>query len=79
MSLKVQRGKKEFIAHPGLIKLIVSYSLRSLKHRIIWAYFINMDIQYFEQVQEAMSEEERNKGEKPKRLTNTKKEKHKMK
>jgi hypothetical protein len=45
----------------------------------MWEDFINMDRQYFEEVQEAMSEEERNKGEKPKRLTKPKKEKQQMK
>jgi hypothetical protein len=34
-----------------------------------------MDIQAFEEVQTTMSEEERNKGEEPKRLTKPKKEK----
>jgi hypothetical protein len=62
MSLKVQRGKQEFLEHHGLIKMIVFDALRSLKHRILWSYFINMHKQYFKEVHEAMSEEERNKG-----------------
>jgi hypothetical protein len=51
MSLKVQKGKHEFLAHHGLIKLIVSDSLRSLKHIILWEDFINMDLQAFEEAQ----------------------------
>ena len=63
MSLKVQKGKHEFLAHNGLIKLIVSDSLRQLKHIILFAYFINIDMQAFEEAQATMSEEERKKGE----------------
>jgi hypothetical protein len=75
MSLKVQRGKHEFLAHDGVINMVVSYALRRLKHRIIWVDFINMDTQYFDELLEARSEEERNKGEEPKRVTKPKKEK----
>jgi hypothetical protein len=73
MSLKVQRGKQEFLAHHGLIKLIVSDALRSLRNKILWEYFINMDKQSFEEVQTTMSEEENKKGEEPKRVTRPKK------
>jgi hypothetical protein len=72
MSLKVQKGKQDFLAHHGLIKLIVSDALRSLKHNILWEYFINMDLQAFEEAQETMSEEDRKKGEEPKRITRPK-------
>jgi len=75
MSLKLQRAKQEFLAHHSLIKLIVYDALRSLKHRVMWVDFINMEKQAFEEVHEAMSEEERNKGEEPNRLTKPKKEK----
>jgi hypothetical protein len=77
MSLKVQRGKQEFLPHQGLIKMLVSNALRILKHRILWEYFINMKKQYFKEVHASMSEEERNKGEEPKRLTKPRKEKKK--
>jgi len=43
MSLKVHRGKQEFLAHHGLIKMKISDALRSLRKRILWEYFINMD------------------------------------
>jgi hypothetical protein len=79
MSLKVQRGKQEFLAHHGLIKMIVSDALRSLRHIILWEYFINMDRQAFEEVQEAMSEEEKKKGEEPKRVTRPKKSRQQKK
>jgi hypothetical protein len=72
MSLKVKKGKQEFLAHHGLIKLIVSYSLRSLKHKILWEDFINMDLQAFEEAHAAMSEEDKKKGEEPKRITRPK-------
>jgi hypothetical protein len=55
MRLKIQKGKMEFLAHHGLIKLIVLYSLIKLKHRILWEDFINMDLQAFEAAQEEMS------------------------
>ena len=59
MSLKVQIVKQEFLAHHGFIKLIVSYDLRSLRKIILWAHFINMDRQSFEEMQTTMSEEEK--------------------
>jgi hypothetical protein len=49
MSLKVKKGKHEFLAYDGLIKLIVSDALGSLKHKILWVYLINMDQQAFEE------------------------------
>jgi hypothetical protein len=79
MSLKVQKGKQEFLAHHGLIKLIVSDSLRQLKHIILWEDFINMDLQAFEEAQATMSEEERKKGEEPKRITRPKRSKQQKK
>ena len=55
------------------MNMIIFDSLRSLKHRIMWEYFINIDKQDFEEVHTTMSEEERNKGEETKILTNPKK------
>jgi hypothetical protein len=72
MSLKVQKGKHDFLAHHGLIKLIDSYSLEKLKNRILWEYFINMDLKEFEEAQTTMGEEERKKWEEPKRITRPK-------
>jgi hypothetical protein len=45
----------------------------------MWEDFINMDRQDFEEVYATMSEEERNEGEEPKRLTKPKKSKQQKK
>jgi hypothetical protein len=79
MSLKVQKEKNYFLAHHGLIKLIISYSLRQLKHKILWEDFINMDLHAFEEAQVAMSEEDRKKGEEPKKITRPKRSKQQKK
>jgi len=43
----------------------------------LWEYFINMDLQAFEEAQAKMSEEGRKKGEEPKRKTRPKRSKRK--
>jgi hypothetical protein len=62
MGLKVKKEKKKNLAHHGIIKLIVSDALRSLKHAILWVYFLNMDLQSFEDSQEEIREEDKKKG-----------------
>jgi hypothetical protein len=78
MSTKVKKGKQEFLAHHGLIKLIVfRYALRSLKHIILWEDFVDMDQQAFLEVQAEMSEEENKRDDKPKKITRPKPSKQK--
>jgi hypothetical protein len=79
MNLKVHKGIQAFLTHHGLIKLIVSYSLKKLKHTILWTDFINMDMQAFEEEKVEMSEEDRKKGEEPKNITMSKISKYKKK
>jgi hypothetical protein len=61
MSAKVKRGKHEFLAHHGLIKLIVSYAMRNMKHRILWVDFLDMDKKYFLEIQEEMMQQSQEK------------------
>jgi hypothetical protein len=52
--------------------MIVLDFLRSLRHKILWEYFINMDLQAFVEAPETMSEKDKKKGEEPKRITRPK-------
>jgi len=40
-----------------------------MKHRILWAYFVDMDQQAFLEIQAKMSEEEKKRDDKPKKIT----------
>jgi hypothetical protein len=57
MSTKVKGGKKEALAHHGLIKLIVYEALGNLKHKVSWEYFVDMERKAFLEAQEAMKEQ----------------------
>jgi len=67
MSTKVKKGKFDLLAHHGLIHLMVSDALRNLKHIILWEYFVDMDEQAFLEVQEDMSQEKKERDDKPKK------------
>jgi hypothetical protein len=49
--------------------MMVSYSLRNPKHIILWEYFVDMDQQAFLEAQTNMSQEEKEKDDKPKKIS----------
>jgi hypothetical protein len=66
MSTKVKRGKQEFLVHHGLIKLIVSNSLRKLRHRDPCVDFVDMEKQDFLEMQVEMMQLSQEKEEEEK-------------
>jgi hypothetical protein len=57
MSTKVKGGKKDTLAHHGLIKLIVYEALGNLKYKVPSEDFVDMDKWAFLDAQESMREQ----------------------
>jgi hypothetical protein len=58
MCTRVKKGKHEFLAHHGLIGIIVSDVFRNLKHGVLWEEeFLKVGVEMSQRIQEKEEEE----------------------